>query len=113
MSSHDESCHPSGRKQRSLRRHNMWPRSSMLFVKASSEETSSSVAVPTATGKKLARPKPHSSSMDLVVSSLVTDGACTSDSLCEMKGLLLIDLGNLLASVTRRASCNVYKRALK
>ncbi len=63
--------------------------------------------VPTATGKKLALPKPHSSSMDLAVSPLVTDGASTSDSICEMNGLRLIDLSDLLASVTRRANCNV------
>ena len=36
-----------------------------------------------------------------------TDRACSSDSLCEMKGLRLIDMEELLASVTRRASCNV------
>ena len=112
MSSRDESCRPSGPKKCSFRRHKMWPRSSILFGKASSEETSSPVAVPTATGKNLALPKPHSSSMDLAVSPLVTDGACTSDSLCEMKGLLLIDLGNLLTSVTRRASCDVYGSGL-
>ena len=63
--------------------------------------------VPTATGKKLTLPKPHSSSMDLAVSPLITDGACTSDSICEMNGLRLIDLGDLLVSVTRRANCNV------
>ena len=62
--------------------------------------------VPTATVKKLALPKPHSSSMDLAVSPLVTDGAYT-DSICEMNGLRLIYLGDLLASVTRRANCNV------
>ena len=54
--------------------------------------------VPTATGKKLALPKPHSSSMDLAVSHLVTDGASTSDSICEMNDLRLIDLSDLLAS---------------
>ena len=37
MSSRDESCLPLGRKQRSLRRHKVRPRSSMLFGKASSE----------------------------------------------------------------------------
>ena len=67
--------------------------------KSNGEETSP-VAVPTATEKKLALPVPHSSSMDIAVSPLVTDGA--SSSLCEMKGLRLIDLDDPLASVTRR-----------
>ena len=73
----------------------------------SSEEISSPVAVPTATGKKLALPKPCSSSMEHSVSSPATDSACSSDSLCEMKGLRLIDMQELLASVTRRASYNI------
>ena len=106
MSSRDESCLPLGRKQRSIRRRKVRPRSSKLFGKATSEESSSPVVAPTATVKKLALPKPHSSSMDLAVSTLVTDGACT-DSICEMNGLRLIDLGDLLASVTRRENCNV------
>ena len=78
-----------------------------MFEKVSSKETSSPEVVPTATGKKLTLAKPHSSSMDLVVSPLITDGACTSDSICEMNGLKLIDLGDLLVSVTRRANYNV------
>ena len=66
------------------------------------------MAVPTATGKKLALPMPCStSSMEHSVSSPATDRACRSDSLCEMKGLWLIDMEELLASVTRWASCNV------
>ena len=60
------------------------------------------------TGKKLALPMPcSSSSMEYSVSSPSTDRAFSSDSLCEMKGLRLIDMEELLASVTRRASCNV------
>ena len=51
----------------------------------------SSPVVLTATGKKQA----------------LTHGACSSDFQCEMKGLRLIDLESLLASVSRRASCNV------
>ena len=47
--------------------------------------------------------------MDLSVNPPVTDGACSSDYLCEMKGIRLIDMENLLASVTRRASCNVCR----
>ena len=78
-----------------------------MFEKVSSKETSSPEVVPTATGKKLTLAKPHSSSMDLVVSPLITDGACTSDSICEMNGLKLIDLGDLLVSVTRWANYNV------
>ena len=102
MYSRDESCRPLGRKQRSLYR-----RKRRTFGKASSKETSSPEVVPTATGKKLVLPKPHSSSMDLAVTPLVTDGASTSDSICEINGLRLIDLNDLLASVTRRANCNV------
>ena len=75
--------------------------------RVSSEETSSPVVVPTATGKKLALPMPSTSSAEYSVSSPAADSACRSDSLCEMKGLRLIDLEELLASVTRRASCNV------
>ena len=45
--------------------------------------------------------------MEHSVSSPARDRACSSDSLCEMKGLRLIDMQELLASVTRRASCNV------
>ena len=71
----------SGRKQRSLRRRKMRPRALRLFEKASSGETSSPVVVPTASGKKLALPKPHSSSKDLAVGPLVTDGSSTSDSI--------------------------------
>ena len=106
MSSQSETCLPLGCKQRSIRRHKMQPQSSKLFGKAMSEETSSPVGAPTATEKKLALPKLHSSSMDIAVSPLVTDGPCT-DSICEMNGLRLIDLGDLPASVTRRANCNV------
>ena len=90
MSSRDESCLPLGCKQRSLRHCKMHSRALGLFEKASGKETSSTEVVPTATGKKLALPKPHSSSMDLAVSPLVTDGARASDSICEMKGLRLI-----------------------
>ena len=68
---------------------------------------SSPVAVPTATGKKLALPLPCSSSMEHSVSSPATDRTCSYDSLCEMKGLRLIDMQDLLASVTWQASCNV------
>ena len=106
MSSRSETCLPLGCKQRSIRRHKVRSRSSKLFGKATSEETSSPVVATTATAKKLALPKPHSSSMDIAVSPLVTDGAST-DSICEMDGLRLIDLRDLLASVTRRANCNV------
>ena len=107
MSYRDESCRPLGRKQHSLRLCKTRSRALGLFEKVSSKETSSPEVVPTATGKKLTLPKPHSSSMNLAVSPLITDGACTSDSICEMNGLRLIDLGDLLVSVTRRANCNV------
>ena len=112
MSSREESCRPLGRKQRSLRRRKTCPRDLGMFGKASSKETSSPEVVPTATGKKLALPKPHSSSMDLAVSPLVTDGASSSDSICEMNGLTLIDQSNLLASVTRRDNCNVCRSGM-
>ena len=74
-------------------------------------EASSLVAVPaplgTATEKKLALAQPSFSGGE------PRHGACSSDSQtdfqCEMKGLRLVDLQSLLASVsTRRASCNVY-----
>ena len=93
-------------KQRSVHRRKR-PRAFGFAEKVSSEETSSPVAVPTATGKKLALPMPCSSSTECSVSSQATDRACGSDSLCELKGLRLIDLEELLASVTRPASCNV------
>ena len=83
------------------------PRVFGFTKKVSSEETSSPVAVPTATGKKLALPMLCTSSAECLVSSPAIDRACESDSLCEMKGLWLIDLEELLASVTRRASCNI------
>ena len=57
------------------------------LLRVSSEETSSPVAVPTATGKKLALPMPSTSSAEYSVSSPAADSACGSDSLCEMKGL--------------------------
>ena len=93
-------------KQCSVRRKKR-PKVLGKIVKVSSGETSSPVAVPTTTGNKLALPMPHLSSMEHSVSSPATDRACSSDSLCEMKGLRLIDLEDLLASVTRRARCNV------
>ena len=111
MYSRVETCAPLGRKQRSVRRRKVRPRSSKLFGKGTSEETSSPVVAPAATVKKLALPKPHSSSMDIAVSPLVTDGPST-DSICEMNGLRLIDLGDLLASVTRRTNCNVCGSAM-
>ena len=59
----------------------------------------------TSTGKKQALTWPSSSTGE------PSRVACCSDShtdfQCKMKGLWLIDLGNLLASVSRRASCNV------
>ena len=93
-------------KQRSVLRKKR-PRVFGFAKKVSSEETSSPVAVPTATGKKLALPMPCTSSAECSVSSPATDRVCVSEPLCEMKGLRLIDLEQLLASVTRRASCNV------
>ena len=63
--------------------------------------------VPTTTGKKLALAKPQSYSMEHSVSSPATGRACSSDLFFEIKGLQLIDMKNMLASVTRRASCNV------
>ena len=57
--------------------------------------------------KKLALAKPQSSSVEHSVSSPATAIACSPDSLFEMKGLRLIDMENLLASITRQASCNV------
>ena len=73
MSSRGISSCPSGRKQRSLRhpRKRIYPR--RKSGKFTVEETSPVVA-PTATEKKLALLKPHSSSMDIAVSPLVTDG---------------------------------------
>ena len=68
MSSRSETCLPLGCKQCSIRRCKVRPQSSKLFGKATSEETSSPVGAPTATEKKLALPKPHSSSMDIAVS---------------------------------------------
>ena len=93
-------------KQRSVHRKKR-PRAFVFTRKVCSVETSSPVAVPTATGKKLALPKPCTSSAECSVRSPAIDRACGSDSLCEMKGLRLIDLEELLASFTRRASCNV------
>ena len=104
MSSRGISSCPSGRKQRSLRRPRKWIDLRKMSGKFTVEETSP-VAVPTASEKKLALPLPHTSSTDIAVSPLVTDGACSSSS--EMKVLRLIDLDDLLAPVTRRASCNV------
>ena len=103
MSSRDESCRPLGRKQRSLRLCKTRSRALGLFEKVNSKETSSPEVVPTANGKKLPLPKPHSSSIDLGVSCLITDGACTSDSICEMNGLRLIDLGDLYQSFVYRS----------
>ena len=93
-------------KQRSVHRKKR-PRAFGFTKKVSSEETSSPVAVLTATGKKLALPKLCAPSAECSVSSPAIDRACGSDSLCDMKGQRLIDLEELLASVTRRASCNV------
>ena len=104
MSSHGKSTCPSGSKQHSLRHPKKRIHPRRMSGKFTVEETSP-VAVPTASEKKLALPLPHTSSTDIAVSPLVTDGACSSSS--EMKGLWLIDLDDLLASVTRRASCNV------
>ena len=104
MSSRGISSCLSGRKQRSLRRPRKRIHPRRKSGKFTVEETSP-VAAPTATEKKLALPKPHSSSMDIAVSPLVTDGPCT-DSICEMNGLRLIDLGDLKASVTRRENGN-------
>ena len=73
-------------------------------------EASSPVAAPvsliTASGKKLALSRPSSSTCE------PSHGACSSDSQCGMKGLRLIDLESLLASVSRRASCNVCGSSL-
>ena len=62
-------------------------------------EESSPVAV-TATGKKQALTRPSSSTGE------PSHGACSSDSQTDFQ-LQLIDLESLLASVSRRASCNV------
>ena len=93
-------------KQRSVYRKKR-PRPFGFTKKVSSEESSCPVAIPTATGKKLARTMPSTSSVEHSLISPAADRACRSDSLCEMKGLWLIDMEELLASVTRRASCNV------
>ena len=75
MSSRGESSRLFSRKQRSLG----GPKAPQLQTRArgkfTSEKTSSPVAVPTATEKKLALSMPHSFSMDIAVSPLVTDGA--------------------------------------
>ena len=55
----------------------------------------------TATGKKQELTRPSSSIGEC------SHGACSSDFQCEMKGLQLVDLESLLASVSRCASCNV------
>ena len=82
----------------------------------SRREASSAVAptpLLTASGKKLTVSKPHQSSAEHSVSSRDTaDGAYSSDSSSEMKGLRLIDIGSLLASVDRRANCNVCSSPL-
>ena len=65
----------------------------------------SPVTAPTASEKKLALPLPHTSSTDIAVTPIATDEACSSSG--ETKGLRLIDLDDLLASITRRANCNV------
>ena len=93
-------------KQRSVHRKKR-PRAFGFTKRVSSEETSSPVAVLTATGKKLALSMPHSSSAECSVSSPAIDKASVSESLCEMQGLRLVDLQLLLASVTSRANCNV------
>ena len=93
-------------KQRSVYRKKR-PRPFGFTKKVSSEDTSCPVVVPTATGKKLALPTPSTSSAEHSLSSPAADRACRSDSLCEMKGLRLIDMEELLPSVTRRASCIV------
>ena len=64
-------------KQRSVYR-KMRPRDFEFTKKVSSEETSSPVAVPTATGKKPALPMPSTSSAEHSVSSPATDRACRS-----------------------------------
>ena len=98
MSSHGVSSCPSGRKQRSLRR----PRKRIHPRRRSGTvEETSPVAAPTTSEKKLALPLPHTSSTDIAVSPLATDETCSSSS--GMKGLRLIDLDDLLASVNRRA----------
>ena len=66
-----------------------------------SERGEESSPVVTAIGKKQALTRPSSSTGEL------RHGACSLDSQNEMKGLRLIDLESLLASVSRRASCNV------
>ena len=101
MSSRGISSCPSGRKQRSLRRPRKRIHPRRMSGKFTVEETSP-VAAPTASEKKLALPLPHTSSTDIAVSPLDTDEACSSSS--KMKGLRLIDLDDLLASVTRRAN---------
>ena len=45
--------------------------------------------------------------MEHSVSSPATNRACSPDYLFEMKGLRLIDMENLLATITRRASCKI------
>ena len=64
------------------------------------------VPLETATGKKLALSRPSTSTGES------SHGACSSDSLCELKGLRLIELESLLASLSRRASCNVCNSPL-
>ena len=97
------------RKQRHKRNKKRSGFSGSTGVVSERGEACSPVAVPaslvTATGKKLAQTRPSSSTGE------PSHGACSSDShtdfLCEMKGLRLIDLESLLASVSRRACCNV------
>ena len=81
-------------------------------VKGVSRRAASSPVAPsllwTASGQKLALAKPQQTSAEHSVSSRDSaDGACSSDSSSEMKGLWLIDIRSLLASGNRRASCNV------
>ena len=78
-----ESSCPSGRKQLSLRRPRKRIQPRRMSGKFTVEETSP-VAAPAASEKKLALPLPHTSSTDIAVTPLATDGASSSSN--EMKG---------------------------
>ena len=92
------------RKQRHTR-HKKRPGFCVSTGVVSERGKESSPVAETATGKKQALTRPSSSTDE------PRHGACSSDSQtdfqCEMKGIRLIDLESLVASLSRHASCNV------
>ena len=102
-----EATYRKQRHQRFKKRSGFWTKlNDEAEVVSGRGEASSPVSLATASGKKLALSRPSTSTGES------SHGACSSDSLCEMKGLRLIDLESLLASVSRRAICNVCNSPL-